>query len=220
MRLGKAIERLHDGAPVTSVGLDHGFESLSGFGDAMKRTFGQAPTEAAKAIQITWTRITTPLGPMIAAATSDHLVLLEFADRRSFEKQCQTVCKRLGGILVPGSNEVLTSAATQISEYFRGARRAFDVPMQTPGTDFQVSLWSELRTIEYGTTQTYAQLADSLGRPDAVRAVGKANGDNRIAIIIPCHRVIGSDGKLTGYAGGLWRKQKLLEMESGQATLW
>ena len=101
----------------------------------------------------------------------------------------------------------------QLEGYFRGGLTEFSVPLRTPGTEFQRLVWSRLRAIPSGTTRTYSGIAAEFGRPTAVRAVARANGDNRIAILIPCHRVVGSDGKLTGYGGGLWRKQRLLEIE-------
>ena len=104
---------------------------------------------------------------------------------------------------------------TQLDEYFRAERREFTVPLHTPGTPFQNRVWAELQRIPIGTTTTYAAVARNIGQPTAVRAVARANGDNRIAIIIPCHRVIGSDGSLTGYGGGLSRKQQLLDLEGG-----
>jgi AraC family transcriptional regulator of adaptative response/methylated-DNA-[protein]-cysteine methyltransferase len=113
-----------------------------------------------------------------------------------------------------GDTPLLDQLRVELSEYFRGERTDFDLPLHAPGTSFQMRVWDELRRIPIGATTSYARLAESIGHPAAVRAVARANGDNRIAIIIPCHRVIGSDGSLTGYGGGLWRKKKLLELEA------
>lgn len=213
LRLGQALDHLDRGESVTAAGFDHGFDSLSGFNQAMKRITGKPPGDAKALQQIKWRRIVTPLGPMIGGATSDTLVLLEFADRRALEKQCQTVCKRFNAILVPGDNKVLQRTEQQLDEYFSGQRQQFELPLAFPGTDFQQQIWTALQNIPYGRTESYAALAKAVGNPNAVRAVGRTNGDNRLAIVIPCHRVVGADGKLTGYAGGLWRKQKLLELE-------
>ena len=101
----------------------------------------------------------------------------------------------------------------QLETYFAGEPVDFDVPLRAPGTDFQARVWKCLQDIPSGTTRSYMEIASEIGRPTAVRAVARANGDNRIAILIPCHRVIGANGKLTGYGGGLWRKQRLLEIE-------
>jgi methylated-DNA-[protein]-cysteine S-methyltransferase len=117
---------------------------------------------------------------------------------------------------VTGSNDsspILEAAATQLTEYFAGNRTSFDLPLAPEGTEFQRRVWSELRTIPFGETVSYLDIARSLGDTNAIRAVGAANGKNPIAIVVPCHRVIGSDGKLTGYAGGLWRKEWLLRYE-------
>jgi O-6-methylguanine DNA methyltransferase len=112
-----------------------------------------------------------------------------------------------------GDSPVIDAVRAQLDEYFRGERREFTIPLHTPGTPFQNRVWTELQRIPIGTTTSYAGVARAIGQPTAVRAVARANGDNRVAIIIPCHRVIGSDGSLTGYGGGLWRKQRLLDLE-------
>jgi AraC family transcriptional regulator of adaptative response/methylated-DNA-[protein]-cysteine methyltransferase len=104
--------------------------------------------------------------------------------------------------------------AQQLKEYFEGIRKEFSVPLFLPGTDFQRAAWESLQRIPYGTTRSYRQQALDINKPEAVRAIAGANGMNRIAILIPCHRVIGSDGQLTGYGGGLWRKKWLLDFES------
>jgi AraC family transcriptional regulator of adaptative response/methylated-DNA-[protein]-cysteine methyltransferase len=152
---------------------------------------------------------------MVAAADERALFLLEFADRRMLETQLKTLRRRLGCAFAPGTNAVLDRTAKELAEYFAGTRRGFEVPLSTPGTPFQIFVWDRLARIPSGETITYGALARSLARPAAVRAVGKAVGDNRIAILVPCHRVVGADGDLTGYGGGLWRKQRLLEIERG-----
>jgi methylated-DNA-[protein]-cysteine S-methyltransferase len=113
----------------------------------------------------------------------------------------------------------LAEACRQLDEYFAGERRAFDLTLRAPGSDFQRAVWDELTRIPYGETTSYGQLARRLGRPDASRAVGLANGRNPISIVVPCHRVIGASGKLTGYGGGLDRKRFLLDLERGAASL-
>jgi methylated-DNA-[protein]-cysteine S-methyltransferase len=111
------------------------------------------------------------------------------------------------------ANRVLLEAANELRAYFAGKLRIFRIPLNMQGTDFQKSVWSQLRKIPYGETRSYSQIAEAIGRPKAVRAVGTANGSNPVAIIVPCHRVIGSSGKLTGYGGGLPLKKRLLELE-------
>lgn len=163
--------------------------------------------------------IETPIGPMLAAATESHLVLLEYKHRKTVDAQVARVQRAVPGDYVGGSSPILDRVRTQLDEYFREQRREFDLPLLTPGTPFQERVWSTLRRIPYGETTSYSRVASTIGRPAAVRAVARANGDNRIAIVIPCHRVIGSDGSLTGYGGGLWRKKKLLELEARSENL-
>jgi len=165
------------------------------------------------------TEIETPIGGMVAAATETHLLLLEFAHRRMLDEQLARVRRALGCEFLKGESPVFNITRRQLEEYFRGDRHDFDVPLHTPGTAFQTRVWDELRRIPHGSTTSYARVATAIGKPAAVRAVARANGDNRIAIIIPCHRVIGSDGSLTGYGGGLWRKKKLLDLEGASQTL-
>jgi AraC family transcriptional regulator of adaptative response/methylated-DNA-[protein]-cysteine methyltransferase len=155
---------------------------------------------------------------MFAGAANDGLCLLEFTDRRMLETEFKDLEKRLNAIIIYSDDaqkhpSILNRVRTQLNEYFSGRRKQFSVPLTAPGTDFQQSVWKILRQIPYGTTRSYKKQAMLLGKPQAVRAVANANGHNRISIIIPCHRVIGEDGALTGYGGGLWRKKWLLEFE-------
>ena len=166
-----------------------------------------------------YTEIDTAVGEMLAAATETQLLLFEFPHRRMIDTQLDRVRRAVGCELVPGESPVFAKLRTQLDEYFHGRRREFTVPLHVPGTPFQTKVWAELQRIPLGTTTTYARLAQSIGQPNAVRAVARANGDNRIAIIIPCHRVIGSNGELVGYGGGLWRKKKLLELEARAEAL-
>ena len=166
--------------------------------------------------RVRYSPIDTPLGELIAAATDTHLVLLEYERRAmhtTYEQQIARVQRSFGRDFVPGDSPMLDLLRAQLDEYFRGERRDFDVPLHAPGTPFQMKVWDELRRIPPGATTSYATLAKRIGHPTAVRAVARANGDNHIAILIPCHRVIGSDGTMVGYGGGLWRKKFLLELE-------
>jgi methylated-DNA-[protein]-cysteine S-methyltransferase len=122
-----------------------------------------------------------------------------------------------GKTLTPGEAPVLDLTAGQLAEYFAGARTTFDVPLDLHGTPFQLAAWRALAEIPYGETRTYAEQADRIGRPTAVRAIGAANGRNPVSIVLPCHRVIGSDGSLTGFGGGLDVKASLLELEGARA---
>ena len=155
----------------------------------------------------------TALGLMLVGASDDELILLEFVDRRMLPTQVKRIRGRLGAVFVPDRNALTTEVDQQLDAYFRGRLRDFDLPLETPGTDFQREVWDALRTIPYGETRSYSELARQVGRPHAVRAVGRANGFNALAIVVPCHRVIGADGRLVGYGGGVWRKQRLLDLE-------
>lgn len=214
-RLGEAIGQIRNGDNVAGAAYDAGFESLSGFNEALRQATGLTPRKAAESTIVTLARIPTPLGPMIAGTTDGGVCLLEFADRRMLPTQIRRLHERLNCLFVPGSDATLEKLISELEEYFDGKRTRFSVPLRTPGTAFQRAVWQALAEIPYGETTSYGALAQTLGRPTAVRAVARANGDNRVAILIPCHRVIGSDGQLTGYGGGVWRKRRLLEVETG-----
>ncbi len=155
----------------------------------------------------------TPLGGMVAGAVDGRLCLLEFADGGARADRLERVENLFCAEVVQGEHPVLEQARNELREYFDGARTCFETPVTTPGTEFQEAVWGALRAIPYGETRSYAEQARAIGRPDAVRAVGRANGQNRVAIVVPCHRVIGASGNLTGYGGLLWRKRALLELE-------
>src|SRR3954466_3805788 len=155
-----------------------------------------------------YTEMDTPVGEMLAAATETQLLLFEFPHRRMIDTQLDRVRRAVGCELVPGESPVFAQLRTELDEYFQGRRREFTVPLYVPGTPFQTKVWAELQRIPIGTTTSYARLAASIGKPDAVRAVARANGDNRIAILIPCHRVIGSHGGLGGSGGGVGGEEK------------
>ena len=158
-------------------------------------------------------RFTTPLGPMFVCASERGVCLLEFVDRRMLETEFRDLQRLFNAPILAGENAHTRQAEREMGEYFAGSRFVFDVPLDTPRTAFRQAVWRILQTIPYGQTASYAEQAAKLGKPQAVRAVANANGANRVSIIIPCHRVIGKDGSLTGYAGGLARKQWLLEHE-------
>ena len=215
-RLGLALAQIREGSSVVDAALDHGYDSLSGFNDAFRALIGTNPRAAKGSTVVHIARISTPLGPMLAGATDKALCLLEFADRRMLELQLRRVRKHFDALFIPSSNPILERLEKELAAYFNGKLQRFTVPLSVPGSDFQQSVWKQLGTIPHGQTVSYKDVAVALGTPKSVRAVARANGDNRIAIIIPCHRVIGSDGALTGYGGGLWRKRRLLEIEGYQ----
>jgi AraC family transcriptional regulator of adaptative response/methylated-DNA-[protein]-cysteine methyltransferase len=213
-RINSAFKNIQQGVSVTSAAFDSGFESLSGFGDSYKKIFGFSPQNGKAQQVIDLKRIETPLGTMIACAVPEGICLLEFSDRKMLETEFKLLSKAMNATIVQGRNEHFPVLEQQLDEYFAGRRSSFTVPLVTPGSNFQNQVWVALRGIPYGETRTYRQQAVMIARPDALRAVANANGMNKISILIPCHRVIGTDGSLTGYGGGLWRKQWLLEMES------
>ena len=214
-RLGSALGHVQGGSSVSRAAFEAGYDSLSGFQEAFRHYFGANPTHLGDATVVKVDRIATPLGLMLAAATDDELVMLEFVDRRMLPTQVRRIRERLDVVFVPAGNEVIDRARSMLDAYFRARLRVFDLPLRPCGTPFQLEVWDALGEIPYGDTTSYADLARRLGRPAAVRAVGRANGMNALAIVIPCHRVVGADGKLVGYGGGLWRKQRLLDLEQG-----
>ena len=150
---------------------------------------------------------------MYACATDRGLCLLEFTDRRMLETELKDLQRRLNAVILVGENTYTHQVKKELSQYFEGTLTSFSIRLDTPGTDFQQRVWAALQHIPYGQTRSYKAQAEYLNSPNSVRAVASANGHNRVAIVIPCHRVIGKDGSLTGYAGGLQRKQWLLDHE-------
>jgi AraC family transcriptional regulator of adaptative response/methylated-DNA-[protein]-cysteine methyltransferase len=218
LRLGRALHDIRNGAAIDDVTLGSGYESHSGFRSAFARKFGGPPGKlrALAPLMLAW--IESPLGPLVAAATETHLVLLEFTERRMLDAQFATLRRLYRRPIVPGDNAVLSLLKKEVAEYFDGKRDRFTVPIQFPGTPFQRRVWEGLRAIPFGKSISYEELARRIGEPRASRAVGHSNGLNRIAILVPCHRVVGKDGSLGGYGGGIWRKQALLELERGERT--
>ena len=212
-KINSAFKKLQQGENVLDVALDNGYESLSGFNDSFKNVFGVSPKNSKMEKIVDLKRIETPLGTMIACANENGICMLEFSDRKALPTELKEISKHFDANIVQGENPHFKTLEKELEEYFEGKLKDFTVPLAPVGTDFQKKVWEILRTIPYGTTRTYQQQADILGNPKAVRAVANANGLNKISIIIPCHRVIGSNGTLTGYGGGIWRKQKLLELE-------
>ena len=201
---------------IAGAALAGGNESLSGFSDALRSLLGASPGAPPGAgTPLTLAPLDTPLGPMLLGAAAGTLCLAEFADREPgrLEAQLQRVRRRLKAVLVPGRTPPIERAAQQLAEYFAGARQRFELPLPTSGTALQREVWGSLQQIPYGETRSYGRVAAAVGRPRAARPVGRAVGANPIAIVVPCHRVIGSGGALTGYGGGLWRKRRLLDLE-------
>ncbi len=212
-RMGAAMGDIRNGSKLAGLPAGHGFESDSGFRDAFRKTFGRTPGESRSQGCVVTHTLESPVGPLLVGATTDAVCLLEFTDRRALERQMETVRRRFSAAVVPGKNQWIEQLSRELSQYFAGSLKRFSVPLATPGTEFQRAVWSSLQKIPYGQTISYEQLAINVDKPGAQRAVGRANGDNRIAIVIPCHRVVNKSGQLGGYGGGLWRKQFLLNHE-------
>lgn len=213
-RVNIALQELKGGRAATDVALDNGYESLSGFGYTFKRLTGAAPTEQTQMIVIH--RFTTVLGPMFVCATERGVCLLEFTDRRTLETEFCDLQRLLNARIMSGENSHTRQAEKEIGEYFSGTRQQFDLVLDTPGSDFQRSVWQELRAVAYGRTSNYHALSRLIGKPNAVGEVVAANDANRIAIVIPCHRIISKEGAMTGYGGGMVRKKWLIEHELKQ----
>jgi O-6-methylguanine DNA methyltransferase len=161
--------------------------------------------------------IDTPIGPMAAIASDTGVCVLEFVDSRTTPPAAGTFAARHGAVSSRRSSPHLERLIAELEAYFRGALRRFETPLDLRGTPFQKAVWTRLARTGYGETLTYAQLAARAGRPSAVRAAGHANGRNPVSILVPCHRVVGTDGALHGYGGGLWRKRWLQALERGES---
>jgi len=218
-RINSAFKKIQNGESVTSVAFDTGYESLSGFTDSFKSIVGVSPSKSKENHLVNISRIETPLGTMYACAVEQGVCMLEFTDRKMLETELKTIAKSLNATIIQGTNKHFDLLRQQLEEYFDGRRKVFTVPLCPVGTDFQQSVWLSLQTIPYGTTCSYKQQAASMNKQTAIRAVANANGMNKISILIPCHRVIGENGNLTGYGGGIWRKKWLLDMEKKNVGL-
>lgn len=211
-RMGMAMKQIRGGHSVIEAQLSAGYESGSGFRDAFAKIIGAAPSLAnALILKTTW--LDTALGPMLAIADDEKLYLLEFVDKRSLAREVERLRKKLHAAIVPGENKILKSIAKEIVDYFSGKSVIFKTPIQLMGSAFQKQVWEELLKIPPGETRSYVEIAKAVKKPTAYRAVANANGANQLAIIVPCHRVINVNGALGGYAGGVARKQWLLDLE-------
>ena len=215
-RLGKSFEQIRLGVNLDDVALGYGYDSHSGFREAFTKTFGSAPGKSRDSDCVVTAWIEGPFGPLLAAATSEAVCLLEFTDRRRLEHQFVRLRKYFKCAIIPGENKHIVQLRKELGEYFEGKRDSFSLKLVYPGSPFEVKVWSELLNIPYGATTSYEEIAKKIGSPKSSRAVGRANGFNRISIVIPCHRVINKNGDLGGYGGGLWRKRLLLSLEQNR----
>ncbi len=212
-RLQEGFESLVDGSKVIDAQHNAGFSSSSAFRRAFAKLLGSAPGTLRRdgLLQADW--IKTPLGDMIAVCSAQHLHLLEFVDRKALPAELSRLRKACNGDLGLGSFATTEQIRDELDAFFSGKCATFQTPLALQASAFTRTVWDELRNIPPGQTRSYSEIARQINHPTATRAVARANGANQIALVIPCHRVVGADGSLTGYGGGLWRKQRLIEIE-------
>ncbi len=212
-RLREGFEVLRQGERVIDAQQSASFDSASAFRRAFARLLGCAPNALKQGGLLRADWFDTPLGDMIAVASASHLHLLEFVERKALPRELTRLRDFAKGELGFGRYAPTDQVEIELAAFFSGNRAAFETPMAFHGSPFTKEVWKALCDIPAGETRTYAQLARSIDRPSATRAAARANGANQLAILVPCHRILGADGALTGYGGGLWRKQKLIEIE-------
>ncbi len=212
-RLREGFDTLTDGGSVMDAQITAGFESSSAFRAAFARLLGDTPARftGKELLKADW--IDTPLGPLLAVCDASSLHLLEFIDRKALPNELKKLSKLVRGELGLGRFATTDQIQMELNDYFGAVSADFNTRLAYHGSAFTRSVWDKLRNIPAGETRSYSDIAKAIGNQNAVRAVARANGANQISLVIPCHRVIGSDGSLTGYGGGLWRKQKLIELE-------
>ncbi len=217
-RLGKGLEVLTGGAKIIDAQLEAHYESGSGFREAIARHIGINPSQARshRFLRADW--LDTPIGSMLAVADGHALCLLEFFDRKALPAELTRLKNATASEIIMGRAAPIDRVEGELRDYFAGRRQHFTTPLAEFGSAFTRGVWEALRAIPSGEVRSYSAIGAAIGRPTASRAVARANGANQIAILIPCHRVIGADGSLTGYGGGLWRKQWLIEHERRMAA--
>jgi AraC family transcriptional regulator of adaptative response/methylated-DNA-[protein]-cysteine methyltransferase len=212
-RMGLAMKNIRSGESIIESQLATGYESSSGFRCAFSRILGLPPIKfkALQTLNASW--LDTPLGPMLAIANDSALYLLEFVYRRGLEREIERLRTRTKSAIIPGRTPIIDSIDAELKAYFQGTLTHFKTPLFWLGSPFQKTVWEELMKIKPGQTCSYAEIARNIGMPKAFRAVANANGANQLAIVIPCHRVINTNGDIGGYGGGISRKSWLLNHE-------
>jgi len=213
LRINYAFSNIKKGNSITGAAFESGYESLSGFNESYRALFGASASKTKNRNVINVLRFSSPIGSVIACATEKGVCFLGFVGQKNIEKHFVEIQNRFNAVILPGKNPHLTKARIELNEYFDGNRQNFTVSLDISGTDFKIQAWTALLDIPYGKTISYKEQAVILNNSKAVRAIASANGANKISIIIPCHRVIGTNGSLTGYAGGLHKKKWLLDFE-------
>ncbi|VAW11559.1 Methylated-DNA--protein-cysteine methyltransferase [hydrothermal vent metagenome] len=217
LRINYAFNNIKKGRSITHSAFESGYDSLSGFNESYRSLFGESASKSRNKNVINVLRFSSPIGSIIACATEKGLCYLGFIGQKHIEKQFAEIQKQFNAIILPGKNIHLTKVRKEVNEYFDGNRKEFSVSLDIIGTDFRKQVWNELLKIPYGKTVSYKEQALAMNNQKAIRAVASANGANKISIIIPCHRVVGSNGSLTGYAGGLHRKSWFLNFEKNNS---
>lgn len=215
-RIELAMKQIQEGEGVIEAQLNAGYESSSGFRHAFSKIMGAAPTQFDKQHKIlksAW--LDTPLGPMLAISDDEALCLLEFVGKHGLETGIERLRIESKAVILPGKADPIESIQDELKLYFDGNLREFKTPLHILGSLFQKLVWQSSMGIPYGNTKSYKDLASSINKPRATRAVANAIGNNQIAIVIPCHRIINSNGNLGGYGGGFQRKKWLIEHEEG-----
>lgn len=212
-RLGKGVEYLTLGNHVIDAQIEANYASGSGFRAAIARLIGVVPRDAKgfSFLKAEW--LDTPIGTMLAIADSQALHLLEFIDRKGLPNEIKRLKEGSGSQIIMARTPVIDLLEQELTAYFSGQLKVFTTPLATFGSPFTRHVWDALRAIPLGELRSYSAIAREIGRDSASRAVARANGANQISLLIPCHRVIGADGSLTGYGGGVWRKRWLIEHE-------
>jgi AraC family transcriptional regulator of adaptative response/methylated-DNA-[protein]-cysteine methyltransferase len=213
LRINSAYQNLKKGNQVTDSAFNSGYNSLSGFNYTFKNILGSTPQSGKDKNVVLISRTTTPLGPMFICSTDKGICLLEFTDRKMLETEFKDLQQKFGAVILTGENSHIKLAKKQLEEYFNGVRKDFSVPLDLYGTSFNKDFWDRLKQIPYGDTISYQQLSKEMGKNGNIKSIKQSNGQNSVAIIIPCHRVVNEDGELKGYGGGLHRKQWLLNHE-------
>lgn len=212
-RLKNGASTLAEGGSVIDAQLDAGFTSSAGFRTAFARLLGRAPASFSgdEPLKADW--VETPVGNMIIVASQHALHVLEFESRKALGAELAALQKSTGQPIGIGRTAITDQITAELEAFFAGTAN-FQTRLAPTGTPFRQTVWKALRDIPAGETRSYGEIARAIGQPTATRAVAAANGANPIALVIPCHRVIGADGTLTGYGGGLWRKQWLINHEN------
>ncbi len=212
-RLREGFTSLKEGEPVIAAQIDAGFDSASAFRAAFAKRVGLAPGVFRQDALLKAEWIDTPLGDMVAISCAHKLHLLEFFDRKALPTEVKRLQTSQPGGLGFGRTDVGAQISEELQRFFKGKGARFETPCALHGTQFERDVWQVLQEIPAGETRSYSALAEQMGRPNATRAVARANGKNQLAIIVPCHRVLAANGDLTGYGGGLWRKRRLIDVE-------